>query len=308
MDVVKINTSKTLTLTLPADPTSNSVTVKLYHESNDLVSGPTAATRASAGVYTITYGQQNSGLYTLSSGGRYRADFTYTVSGTSYTQSKYLDVYTPYVDEYMFFEDYPELDDNFGDKFESYERRARTIVDTYCGQSFEPLKNKTITIPGNNHTKLNLPLPIYNLYTVTKNPGRDDQELIYDYNNSSLNSIQKVRQPFNFESTFFLQWRNTSIDPNLYMEQQTKFNPKFEYQIVGDFGWQYVPSNVEQATKLLVVDLMNDDSEYRRHGIYSIDMDIVKMQIKDSFYESTGNIEADVLLMDYTLFVMDYVV
>jgi hypothetical protein len=53
---------------------------------------------------------------------------------------------------------------------------------------------------------------------------------------------------------------------------------------------------------------MNDDSEYRRHGIHSVDMDVVKMQMKQSFYESTGNIEADVYLMDYTLFVMDYVV
>jgi hypothetical protein len=33
----------------------------------------------------------------------------------------------------------------------------------------------------------------------------------------------------------------------------------------------------------------------------------VKLQSKQSFYESTGNIDADTLLMDYTLFVMDYV-
>ena len=53
---------------------------------------------------------------------------------------------------------------------------------------------------------------------------------------------------------------------------------------------------------------MNGDSSYRRHGMTTVDMDILKYTTKDSFYESTGNIDADVLLMDYTLFVMDYVV
>ena len=37
MDDVKIETSKTLTLTLPSDPTSNIVSVKLYHEFGNLV-------------------------------------------------------------------------------------------------------------------------------------------------------------------------------------------------------------------------------------------------------------------------------
>jgi hypothetical protein len=34
----------------------------------------------------------------LDAAGRYRADFTYTVSGTSYTQSQYFNVYTPYIE------------------------------------------------------------------------------------------------------------------------------------------------------------------------------------------------------------------
>lgn len=38
MDDVKINTSKTLTLTLPSDPTSNIVSTNLYHEFGSQVS------------------------------------------------------------------------------------------------------------------------------------------------------------------------------------------------------------------------------------------------------------------------------
>ena len=53
---------------------------------------------------------------------------------------------------------------------------------------------------------------------------------------------------------------------------------------------------------------MNDDSEYRRHGISNVSMDTVSYSMNPNFYESTGNIEADVLLMDYMLFIMDYIV
>jgi hypothetical protein len=52
---------------------------------------------------------------------------------------------------------------------------------------------------------------------------------------------------------------------------------------------------------------MNNDSEYRMHGMTRVEMDALTVYMKDSFYETTGNIEADVLLMDYTLFVMDYI-
>jgi hypothetical protein len=78
--------------------------------------------------------------------------------------------------------------------------------------------------------------------------------------------------------------------------------------VEGDLGWRFVPNNIEQAADLLLEDMMNDDSIYRRHGIYSADMDVLKIQTGQNFYESTGNIDADILLMDYTLFVMDYVV
>ena len=144
MDDVKINTSKTLTLTLPSDPTSNVVSTSLYHEFGSLVSGPTNATRTGAGVYTITYGQQASGIYTLNSAGRHRADFTYTVSGTSYTQSQYINVYTPYITSGTFFTDHPELSADFSSKFEKIEKKVRNIINTFCGQSFDHYPDKYI--------------------------------------------------------------------------------------------------------------------------------------------------------------------
>jgi len=307
MDEVKINTSKTLTLTLPSDPTSNSVSVSLYHEFGDLVSGPTSATRTGTGVYTITYGQESSGIYILNSSGKYKAEFTYAVSGTTYTQTQIINVYTPYISYEEFFEEYPELEESFGPKFEKSERQVRNIINTFTGQSFDPYNKKTLILNGSNTENLHLPLPIYTIRKVITDVGTTEEETIHDIT-TSLENLEKVRTGvFNFGSSYYIRWKKSLLDSVNVMLYTNKFKPKTTYSIYGDFGWQFVPENVKQAAALILADMMNDDSAYRRHGFYAVDLDIVKLQSKQSFYESTGNIDADTLLMDYTLFVMDYI-
>ena len=124
----------------------------------------------------------------------------------------------------------------------------------------------------------------------------------------SLNNIEKTKEPHNFGSTYYLQYKKSLLDSIQTLIVTAKFDAEDDYKIEGDFGWQFVPNNIEQATNLLLADMMTGDSEYRRHGMKSVDMDIIKYDTKDSFYESTGNIDADILLMDYTIFIMDYVV
>lgn len=301
METVKINTSKTLTITLPSDPDSNSVIVNLYHDFGDSVSSNVSATRSDTGVYTVTYGQQSSGIYYLNSSGIHRATFTYSVSGTEYTQSQYINVYTPYTTQSSFESEFPELSSMITSSFETYESKVRNIIDVYCGQTFGYYDDKSISITGSNHTSLHLPVPIRTLRKVTIDPGEVTEEVIHDSTDSSLLNIEKVKVGYN-DSSYFIRYKPDSENP------KRKFKEYATYKIEGDFGWPYVPENVEQAAKLLIADIVSDDSAYRRHGIYSVDMDIVKYRTKDSFYESTGNIEADMLLMDYTMFIMDYVV
>lgn len=308
MDDVKINTSKTLTLTLPSDPDSNSVTVNVYHEFGDSVKSNIAATRSSAGVYTVTLGQEASGLYILQSAGKHQVVFSYAIGGTTYSQSKYLNVYTPYITSSEFFVNHPELQTAFSSSFDTIEKRARNIINTYCGQSFDFYPEKSFSVDGYNHKNLHLPLPITTLRKVTINYGDADQEVIHDSTDSTLNNIEKVRQPFNFESSYFLRYKSTVIQNSSNRILATKFVDGSDYRIEGDFGWRYVPDNVRQAADLIIADLMNDDSEYRRHGITNVSMDTTTFALASNFYESTGNIEADVLLMDYMTFIMDYIV
>lgn len=303
MEEVKINTSKTLTISLPVDPDLETVSVSLYHELGDLVSGPTSALRTSAGEYSITFGQEDSGIYILNSSGRYKADFTYEISGTEYTQSKYINVFTPYITAAEFFDEYPELENEFETKFDAIAKRIKNTIDTYCGQSFEYYENKTIQMNGNNYSNLRLPLPVIELTSVIQDPGTNDELVLLS---ATIDKIEKVRQPFNFDSTYNIRFKKTSLPEQVFV--LGKWNLDSTYKINGNFGWKYVPDNVKQAASLLIADAMNNDSEYRMHGMTRVEMDALTVYMKNTFYETTGNIEADVLLMDYTLFVMDYIV
>ena len=303
MEEVKINTSKTLTISLPVDPDLETVSVSLYHELGDLVSGPTSALRSSAGEYSITFGQEDSGIYILNSSGRYKADFTYEISGTEYTQSKYINVFTPYITAAEFFDEYPELENEFETKFDAIAKRIKNTIDTYCGQSFEYYENKTIQMNGNNYSNLRLPLPVIELTSVIQDPGTNDELVLLS---ATIDKIEKVRQPFNFDSTYNIRFKKTSLPEQVFV--LGKWNLDSTYKINGNFGWKYVPDNVKQAASLLIADAMNNDSEYRMHGMTRVEMDALTVYMKNTFYETTGNIEADVLLMDYTLFVMDYIV
>lgn len=311
MEDVKINTEKTVQITLPSDPDSNSVTVYVIHEFGDTVHGPASASRTSAGVYSITLGQKVSGDYILNSGGKHRVEFRFQKSGTAYQQDVYLNVYTPYIEYEDFFYAHPELIGPFGANFDDFAKRARAIVDTYCGQSFEYYPNKTIVINGNNHNILHLPQPVFGLNTVTMSNG-DTVTVLYD-SEDGTSIVEKVRQPFNFSSSYYIRYKNSSTMDGPTRSSYNgviaggKFRESFTYSIQGDFGWLFVPENIKQACDLIIVDLMNDDSSFRRHALTSVNMDAISFSMKSSFYESTGNIEADVLLMDYILFVMDYI-
>lgn len=315
MDNVKINTSKTLSITLPSDPDGNSVTVSVIHDlGNDTILSNAAATRQSAGVYNITLGQGASGIYKLNSSGVHAVKFTYTEAGIVYSQYQYINVYTPYTESEPFFEEYPELVDGFEDVFDKFELKARNIINTYCGQSFDYYPSKSMFIDGNNHKMLHLPLPISTVSKVTSNFGQEGAEVLHDASDSNLIKIEKVRQPGNFESSYYLRFKTNSAEfstawSGLSTVTESKFPSKNTYKIEGDFGWKYVPSNVTQAANLLIASLMNDDSEFRRHGIFDAKINSnTQFKFKSNFYESTGNIDADVLLMDYTMFIMDYII
>tara|TARA_Y100000034_G_scaffold131626_1_gene192794 strand:+ start:1234 stop:2169 length:936 start_codon:yes stop_codon:yes gene_type:complete len=310
MDEVVINTSKTVTLSLGSDPTDQSVSATLVHEwSGDTVKASTTCTRTGVGTYTITYGENESGsgTYYLESGGIHKVTFSYTVNGTAYTSDSYFIVYSPYISSSNFFAIHSGLSASFSSSFSTYEKKVRRIINTYCGQDFYNYTSKSITLDGNDSRSLHLPKPLYTLTTVYSDYGDSDQLLIHDSSDSTKLNLEKTRSFSPFESSWHLRFKNkitTKVNERLL---GNTFKSKSDYRVTGDWGWQSVPNNVESASEILIADMMNNDSEYRNHRIISVDMDAARISFDGDFLGTTGNTEADILLMDYTTYVMDYV-
>jgi len=314
MDDVKINTSKVVTLSLGADPDSNTVNATLYHEFDDssVVQASTACTRTAAGTYTITYGESatNSNNYVLSQGGVHKVVFSYSISSVAYTSESYMNVYTPYITSAQFFSNNSDMQANYGAKFDDLEKKARRIINTFCGQTFDYYGSKSFIIDGTDNRYLRLPYPMDTLTTVVADSGDSDAETIHDSSDSTLSNLEKFNSMGNFGSSYSIRFKNKVSDTRKSYIARTysnKFNSKSDYKVTGSFGWRYVPSNVLNAAELLILDLMNDDVEFRRHRVNYVAMDSTRYRFDGDYFGSSGNVDADILLMDYTLYVMDYV-
>lgn len=284
METIQREAGYSASLSLGSDPDDNEVSVSLIHEWGDTVVDEADATRDGVGEYSYEF----SSIDTESSG-VHKILWGYEVSEVATTSIEYIDIYQPYTVAADFFEEFPHLENEYNTKFDALEIKGRAIVNTYCGQNFDYYPAKTLTVDGNNHNKLTLPASLRDLTSVTAVYTSG----ISDESGEITNYIEQVPN-----DDFFVR----------YKAQATKFDTEAKYEVVGNWGWKWVPINVKKATEIIMADLVNDDALLRRHGVTDVYMDTHRMRFDDSiFFSSTGNIDADVLLMDYQIMHMTYV-
>jgi hypothetical protein len=90
---------------------------------------------------------------------------------------------------------------------------------------------------------------------------------------------------------------------------ENKFPQGSRVGVTGDWGWASPPSNIKQASALLIVDLLEDTRrEHHSYGITRLYQDTNRLEFDSSiFSESTGNLDVDVLLMDYVYWIPDWI-
>lgn len=286
---VKQNQSYEVNLSLDSDADVVSsvyqVFVSLVFEWGDIIVDEATAVRDSAGEYSYEFTAAH-----LNSYGKHKVIWKYKIGGTFYTQTTFLNVYSPYITEDEFFESYPELETNYSEKFDAMERRVRLFIDTVCGQNFQLIKNKTLTYEGDNSDNIYLGIRCLSVLEVTQKPDVDmtDQVEIAVESPSYLRRIEQIIPIATQEQKY--------INP--------KFMPDIFYAIRADWGWQSIPANITEAASLLMNDLLNEDSTYVKHGISNIKLDQYSLSFNSSANTGTGNLEVDVLLMDYTNYTM----
>ena len=252
-------------------------TVTLFHEWGDQVGGTLTSTLDSGNIYKVDLTSSHT-----ESSGVLKLKWSYMVGSSVRTQNSFINIYTPYIDDLTFFDRHPETETEWGDRFAELELKTRNIINTYCGQEFDIKINKTLSLDGNGSKTLFLPVRIDSVASVMASASS-----IGGTSSTDVTDYVEIHP----ESHFFLR-----------SKAGQQFSEDATFSICGNWGWGYVPQNVTDAADYIIVDLMNDDSAYRQHGVTKARVDTHELTFSDSIFGSTGNIDADVLLMDYTLY------
>ena len=290
MNVYTSYTSITESFTFPSAPDTGSVVVSLYYGYDDLINDNVTATLVTGNKYSITISDD-----TVNSFGVYNIKWAYEVSGVAayaYTEFKVED---PYLTVTKFLVDFPEYDlPEFVNKFNMAEKTARRIIDTYTGQNFQFVNNKERKFDGNakNHIYLMDRLISYSSVFIDES----------DYTDKVMLDLRSRYYIKLVEQYPYPDSRRDDLLPAI-------FPKKTIVKVTGDWGWISVPWEIEQATELLVVDLLDDvRREHYRYGISRLEQGNNRLEFDKNIYNSTGNIDVDTLLMDYVHWTMDYVV
>jgi hypothetical protein len=290
MNTYPLYSSVTESFTYPNTPDIGSLSVVVTYDFGDTIVAAKAPTLVSGDQYSINISDD-----LLGASGIYRIKWSCTFSGTSfynYTEFKLEDIY---ITSEEFFNNNPEYDyPEYTVKFDSTEKLARRIIDTYCGQDFQCIKNKSISYDGNGREKIYLGSRLNNLTKVIVGDSDFTERVVVD-----LRSKYFIK--LNTDYPYFDSRKDDLI--------RYIFPTHTIVTVTGDWGWFSVPWEIKQAAELLIADLLNDvKRENRRYGVIRMDQDSLRLHFDPSIFNSTGNIDVDTLLMDFVVWTMDYVI
>lgn len=289
--MIEIQRGKTKVLSLITSDTATAVTVDLKYDWGDtIVTG--AATSGSGTFFTYTLTTSDTNCC-----GVIKVIWKYTISGAQKTKNDYVQIFQPYSTASAFFNDYSELS-AFEDNFIVTERRMRQVIDTYCGQNFQFIPAKTLKLDGSGTNIMNTRYRIETITQVLRDGTEDITAYIEKHPESDFH-FRRIRDIVGVKdylpADFTQDWEGNF------------FRPRRTYHILGDWGWPYAPTNIEEASKILIADYFNQDSDYRKHNVIFAGQGPVQTNFKGDLIGTTGNLDADVLLMDYTKFIMEYI-
>ena len=188
------------------------------------------------------------------------------------------------------------------------EKLARLIIDSVIPEGFY-LKKTTLQVRGNGTDYLPFWDNVANILTV-----RENNVLIYD---SSLEDNQKVfrieggnlivayddMQVNRYESKpITIPMAPTdNLDGQVINYSGVDFPQSYDYVIEAEVGYLSVPSDIREASELLVHDIECGKLDYYKRYITSYNTDQFKIQFDKSMLQGTGNILVDKILSKYDL-------
>lgn len=225
-----------------------------------------------------------------------RVDWQYDISGETVVQPEYVEVVVPYVTPDELIQHFPEFradgpNPKTFDELKEVERAVRHTIDTYCKQSFGKELATSKTVLGKSSDVLMLPNRLYSLDTVTF---------------EDVDITTSVHKDFDKHWTLRI---DLDYDSALKRDIQELFTTRFfkegrRYVVTGDWGWEYVPNEVNLAARLLVANKYCKDEAYRQKYIESARSADFRVEYWKPGNLTTGLVDADMMLSRYRLLKM----
>ncbi len=229
--------------------------------------------------------------------------FDYVEDGHTYEYDNktYVDVVTPIL---PIRDIQAILGDNFNDEeVADVERAVRHIIQAHTGQFFGKFFGKKY-ITGSGEPYLRLPSKLISLNTVNGNTYWNDALAVRGsgwYLQSRTYGVPTVRADFDgwHEDPWGYSGRVPIVAP--YTKTTFNFLDNVEYEVDGVWGWNSVPTAVQEAARLLVNDYACSDSMYRDRFLSSMTAADWRIQFHEGAFSNTGNVRANQLLAEFVL-------
>jgi hypothetical protein len=178
------------------------------------------------------------------------------------------------------------------DEFAIMERTARHTIQNYTGRIFGPYVAKTLRIEGDGGDSMYLPERVTDIAAVTDEYGTDvtTQVEIAPQTDNIIQKASTFRGGYEYEVKRDVFWHRYQ----LFREGKT-------FNILGNFGYEYIPVEVGLAAGLLLRDAIGEDdvSALRARGVFEAQMGDFSLRLNADQWGTTGNIQADNMLSPY---------
>jgi hypothetical protein len=277
---------------------------------------PSGSLSATIATYTATKLETDIGTYEITiphtiadQPKNLRIEWTYSVDGSTSSNIQIVDIVTPYVNIYDVIDDLNIGTDPSDPNHKTYndlqqaEKYARKLIEAYTNQVFYWYPGTQITQGYGSDI---LPLPI-RIEQITKLYEEDVK--VFD---SALATNNWFYTPIVSESNYGVRVNlqdlqddtiysaNGMVTPSVNNRGYSgTFKKDLRYKVEGIFGWNYVPDNVKEASKILMKQYFEQDRAWKDKYVKNISTFDWKFEFMQDAHRGTGNLYADQLLAPY---------
>lgn len=177
---------------------------------------------------------------------------------------------------------------------EKLERYARTYIDTNIDKFY--FEKKYVSEYGQDSDAINFTDRVISVSKIW-----EDEVLVYEAG-TGLNDFElsPIISPSTYQvkmvepGEIINEWTQKKIFPN-----PVAFKKGKDYRFYGEFGWQFVPNDINYAAILLVNEYICSDFNYKARGIESASNDSFTVKYSPTAMSGSGNAYIDSILSPY---------